>query len=170
MVSIRTSSDYEDTNSKLSPLIEIEGAFKMTTPWLSLAKQLAFVTGGGSGIGAAVAIGLAKAGADVIVADRNVEAARATAILINTRINAAGLGGKAKAVSVDVSKLDDVEKAVKEGEEEFRDSSSLMIAVNCAGITIDKFMTKMDENDWDRVLDVNLKGTFFVTKTTSKAM
>ena len=65
---------------------------------------------------------------------------------------------------------DQVEKTVKDIESEFEGSSNLNIAVNCAGITVDKFMSKMDENDWDRVLNVNLKGTFFVTKAASKAM
>jgi len=141
-----------------------------TAPWISLAKNLAFVTGGGSGIGAAVAKTLAKAGADVAVVDRNAEAARETSVWINTKLNAAGLGGRALHFEVDVSKLDQVEKAVAEAEEAFKGKSSLTVAVNCAGITVDKFMSKMTEDDWDRVLDVNLKGTFFVTKATSKVM
>jgi len=139
-------------------------------PWLTLAKNLAFVTGGGSGIGAAVAKGLARAGADVAVVDRNIEAAKQTSIWINTHINAAGLGGRALHYAADVSKLSDIEQAVNEATEAFNGKSSLTVAVNCAGITVDKFMSKMDENDWDKVIDVNLKGTFFVTKATSKVM
>lgn len=139
-------------------------------PWINLARRLAFVTGGGSGIGAAVAVGLAKVGADVAVVDRNPEAAKATSVLINTTISAAGLGGKARHFAADVSKWEDVQRAVQEAEEAFEGSSKLHIAVNCAGITVDKFMSKMEEADWDRVIDINLKGTFFVTKATSKAM
>src|SRR5437868_6036809 len=135
-------------------------------PWLTLAKNLAFVTGGGSGIGSAVAKGLARAGADVAVVDRNEEAARETAIWINTRLNAAGLGGRALHLAADVSKWDQVDNAVQEAAEAFKGKSPLTVAVNCAGITVDKFMSKMDENDWDRVIDINLKGTFFVTKAS----
>lgn len=140
----------------------------MAASWVSLAGRLAFVTGGGSGIGAAVAKSLARAGANVAVLDRNLEAARETATFINTNINASGNGGRAYSFAVDVSKLDQVELAVEQSQDHFQ--LPLTISVNCAGITVDKFMSKMTEEDWDRVLDVNLKGTFFVTKATSKAM
>ncbi|KAH9261016.1 hypothetical protein BASA81_000720 [Batrachochytrium salamandrivorans] len=140
----------------------------MAAPWLSLSGKLAFVTGAGSGIGAAVAKSLARAGASVAVLDRNEEAARNTATFINTNINASGAGGRATFFQVDVSNLAQVEQAVDKSQEHF--SLPLTLSVNCAGITVDKFMSKMTEEDWDRVLDVNLKGTFFVTKATSKAM
>jgi NAD(P)-dependent dehydrogenase (short-subunit alcohol dehydrogenase family) len=139
-------------------------------PWLTLAKKLAIVTGGGSGIGQSVAKQLARAGADVAVLDRNGESARETAVYINSNINAAGLGGRASSYSVDVSKWNEVENAIKTAHEEFQGKSNLAIAVNCAGITRDKFMMKMDEEDWNKVLDINLKGTFFVSKAAAKYM
>lgn len=139
-------------------------------PWLTLAKRLAIVTGGGSGIGQSVAKQLARSGADVAVLDRNEQSAKDTAVYINSNINAAGLGGSASFYAVDVSKWNEVESAIKSASEEFQGKSDLSIAVNCAGITRDKFMMKMDEDDWNRVLDINLKGTFFVTKAAAKYM
>ena len=137
--------------------------------WLTLSKKLAFITGGGSGIGAAVAKGCARAGANVAVVDRNFEAAKETSIFINTHLNAAGLGGRAIPLQVDVTSLAEIEAGVAEATKRFPETP-LSISVNCAGITVDKFMHKMTEQDWDRVLNVNLKGTFLVTQVTSKVM
>jgi len=135
---------------------------------VSLASRLGLVTGGGSGIGQAVAFQLARAGADVIVVDRNADAARATATFINTNIDAAGLGGRAVSFGVDVTQLGEIQDALTQGQAQF--TSKLTVGVNCAGITKDKFMTKMTEADWDAVLNVNLKGTFLVTKAVSQAI
>lgn len=137
---------------------------------VSLKGKLAVVTGAGSGLGAAVAKAMARAGADVAALDRNENSAKETSVWINTTLDAAGLGGRAASFGCDVSSLSDVEKAVKEATEVFADRSKLCVAVNCAGVTVDKFMSKMTEEDWDRVLNINLKGTFFVTKVTSQAM
>jgi len=151
---------------------------------VSLANRLSFVSalvlrkhnahfghtaGGGSGIGRAVALQLARAGSDVIVVDRNAEAARACATFINTNINAAGQGGSALSFGADVTKMSDLQAALQAGQAHFA-ASKLTVGVNCAGITKDKFMVKMSEDDWDAVLDVNLKGTFLVTKAVAQAI
>lgn len=102
--------------------------------------------------------------------DRNVEAVKSTATYINTRIDAAGLGGSAFAVNsaVDISNLKQVETAVKESVQNFEGKSRLHGGVNCAGITVDKFLLKTEEEDWDRVLNINLKGTFFFNKAIGR--
>jgi 3-oxoacyl-[acyl-carrier protein] reductase len=145
---------------------------QMSTPssWLTLSKRLAIVTGGGSGIGSAVSKSLARAGANVAILDQNLENARETSIFINTRVNAAGQGGKSSYYMCDVSNYAQVSDVVENVIKDFEEQAQLSIAVNCAGITVDRMMNKMTEGEWDKVLDVNLKGTFFMTQVTSKAM
>ncbi len=134
----------------------------------NLAGRIGIVTGGGSGIGKHVAISLAKAGANVGVIDIDEKAARDTAVFINTRLNAAGLSGKATAFSADVSNRDDVETAIAGSVE--RLEGTLTHAVHCAGITADGWMHKMSDQQWDRVININLKGTFLVTQIAAKHM
>jgi len=122
------------------------------------------------GIGRAVAVALSRAGAEVALLDRNAESARDAATWINTNLEAAGAGGRARHFGVDVASMRDVERAVGEAVEEFRGGSELRVAVNCAGITVDRFMGKMTEEEWSKVIAVNLSGTFFVTKAVSDAI
>jgi NAD(P)-dependent dehydrogenase (short-subunit alcohol dehydrogenase family) len=136
---------------------------------VSLANRLAFVTGGGSGIGQAVCYQLSRAGANVMVVDRNADSARATATFINTNIEAAGLGGRAAAYGLDVTKMNEISQAIAHAQDHF-DSTPLSLGVHCAGITKDMFMSKMTEADWDAVLNVNLKGTFLCTKAVAHAI
>ena len=110
------------------------------------------------------------AGADVAVMDRNAESAREVATYINTHLEAAGKSGSARHFAVDVSSWDDVRGGVKQARDAFQGKSRLFASVNCAGITVDKMLAKMEEADWDKVLDVNLKGTFFVTRAVSQAI
>lgn len=133
-----------------------------------LAGRIGVVTGAGSGIGRCVAISLARAGANVAVLDRDLAGARATAVEINTRINAAGQGGSASAFAADVTRKEDVVAAVAGAQD--RLEGTLTHAVNCAGITADVMMHKMSEAQWDSVLSVNLKGTFLVTQAVSDAI
>lgn len=113
---------------------------------------------------------MARAGADVAVLDRNTSAAHATSTWINTNLEAAGLGGRARHFAVDVSNWKEMTDAVAQAQHAFKDKSKLRIGVNCAGITVDKFLTKMEEEDWDRVMDINGKGTFFLTKAVAQAI
>jgi len=110
---------------------------------------------GGSRIGKAVTLVLARHGADVVVADVNIEQAHETAREVEA------LGRAAMAVRVDVTHLEDVEKMVEAAMQRF---GKIDILVNNAGIARDKLILRMTEEDWDTVLNVNLKGTFNCTR------
>ncbi len=122
---------------------------------------MALVTGAAQGIGKAVALLLAQNGADIVVSDINLEKAEETAKEVQT------LGRKALAIKVDVAKLDDVEKMVGAIWARF---GQVDILVNNAGIARDKLILRMTEEDWDAVLNINLKGTFNCTKAVVRHM
>jgi 3-oxoacyl-[acyl-carrier protein] reductase len=128
---------------------------------MELKEKVALVTGAAQGIGKAVALMLARHGADVIVADINLEKAAETA----REVEATGRG--AMAVKVDVTRLSDVEQMVESALGRF---GKIDILINNAGIARDKLILRMTEEDWDAVLDVNLKGTFNCTKAVIKHM
>src|SRR4030043_65411 len=128
---------------------------------LKLAGRVALVTGAAQGIGKAVALLLARNGADIVVSDINLEKAEETANEISS------IGRKALAVKVDVADWNDVERMVGVILEKF---AKIDILVNNAGITRDKLILRMTEEDWDAVLDVNLKGTFHCTKAVVRHM
>jgi 3-oxoacyl-[acyl-carrier protein] reductase len=128
---------------------------------MSLTGKKALITGASRGIGKAVALKLAAEGADVIVTATSLERAKQTADQITL------LGRKAIPVKVDVSVASDVEALFKVVAEEL---GSLDILVNNAGITRDGLLMRMKDEDWDSVLDVNLKGTFLCTREAIKLM
>ena len=128
---------------------------------MKLAGRVALVTGAAQGIGKAVALLLARNGADIVVSDINLEKAEETANEIRS------IGRKALAVKVDVAHWNDVEQMVEVILEKF---AKIDILVNNAGITRDKLILRMTEEDWDAVLDVNLKGTFHCTKAVVRHM
>ncbi len=128
---------------------------------MNLKERVALVTGGAQGIGRAVALTLARNGADVVISDVNQEKAEQTAAEIS------GLGRRSMALKADVAREDDVEKMVEAVLERF---GRIDILVNNAGIARDKLILRMSEGDWDAVLNVNLKGTFNCTKTVLKYM
>ncbi|MBU1627272.1 3-oxoacyl-ACP reductase FabG [bacterium] len=118
---------------------------------MKLKDKIAVITGGGRGIGSATALKFAKEGASVTVADVDPEAANKVAndIIKN--------GGKAIGVGVDVSSKESVDAMIQKTIEKF---GSVDILVNNAGITRDSFASKMKEENWDKVINVNLKGSF----------
>jgi 3-oxoacyl-[acyl-carrier protein] reductase len=126
---------------------------------LRLKGKVALVTGAAQGIGKAVALLLARNGADIVVSDINLEKAEETAKEIES------IGPNAMAVKVDVANLSDVERTVAAILEKF---GKIDILVNNAGITRDKLILRMTEEDWDVVLNVNLKGTFNCTKAVAR--
>ena len=128
---------------------------------MRLQDKVAIVTGGGSGIGHGTCIRLAEEGAAVAVFDINIDAAQRTAREI---IN---MGGKSLSLGVDVSSAAEVDAAVKEVLSAF---GSIDILVNNAGISQLSTVARMTEEDWDRTLDVNLKGAFLCCRAVIPQM
>ena len=128
---------------------------------MSLENRVALVTGAGRGIGKAVAIFLAKAGADIIFTNRNKIYSDQTQAAIEAT------GRRCLAFQVNVSDLKAVEEMVRIAQESF---PKIDILVNNAGITRDILFLRMKRSDWDEVLDVNLTGMFNVTKTIIRGM
>ena len=123
---------------------------------MRLKDKVALVTGGGSGIGHATAMLFAAKGAKVVVSDLNEANALATVAKIKAE------EGDATAVTGDVSKNADAEAMVRGAVETY---GSLDVVVNCAGVVAGKALPTgaSPEEVWDRVMDVNLKGTYLVT-------
>ena len=128
---------------------------------MGLTGQVALVTGAAQGIGRAIAFLLARNGADMIVSDINLEKAEETAKEIEET------GQRAMAIKVDVAHSEEVERMVQTILERF---GHIDILVNNAGIARDKLILRMTEEDWDAVLNVNLKGTFNCTKAVVRHM
>ena len=127
----------------------------------SLAGKVAIVTGGGRGIGLAIARALADDGASVVVSGR--DAARLDAAVKELE----ALGGAALAVAADAAKREDVDRLVEATRERF---GRIDVAVNNAGITRDQLLVRMKDDDWDQVLDTNLRGVFLMTRAVGKVM
>ncbi len=127
-----------------------------------LNDKVAVVTGAAQGIGRAIAEALARRGADVVVADLNVERAEATAKEI-----AADTGRRAIAVQVDVADNASAKAMIDRAITEF---GRIDILVNNAGIARDNLIMRMKEADWDLVLNVNLKGAFNCSKAAIRPM
>jgi len=122
----------------------------------SLENQVALVTGGSRGIGRAVALALARAGADVAV---NYRSAAKQADEVVSQIHA--LGRRAVAIQADVSKSSEVNRLAVEVESGL---GTVTIVVNNAGIARPQALADVTEADWDDILDVNLKSAFLVTQ------
>lgn len=126
-----------------------------------LKGKVAIVTGGSRGIGRAIALRLAAAGAEIAVCARNGEAAAQTAALVSEA------GGRCVSRSVDVTDADQVKALVDEVLSSF---GRLDILVNNAGITRDNLLVRMKEDEWDTVLATNLKGAFTCAKAVARPM
>lgn len=125
----------------------------------TLDNKIALVTGAGRGIGQAIALKLAAAGADIAVVDLKPEFCTETCEKVRA------LGRRAWAYGADVSKAASVEETVAKA---LADCGRVDILVNNAGITKDTLLMRMSEADWDAVLNINLKGTFLFTKTLTR--
>lgn len=131
---------------------------------MRLEGKIALVTGAGKdsrGIGHSIAVALAREGADVAVASHTL----ANALRVADAVQA--LGRRCLAVEMDVSNAESVESGVAEVLEAF---GRIDILVNNAGITRDTLLVRMREEDWDAVVDVNLKGAFLCSRAVAKVM
>ena len=126
-----------------------------------LEGKVAIVTGAARGIGAEIAKRLAADGAAVAVCDLKAEWCDETVAAI------AALGAKAKAYGVNVAVSAEVDACVKGVVADF---GRIDVMVNNAGITKDGLLMRMSDDDWDAVLDVNLKGTFLFTRAVARPM
>jgi len=126
-----------------------------------LENQVAVVTGAGRGIGQAIALKLAAAGADVVCVDLKAEFCEETV----TQVQA--LGRKAWNVPANVAEAASVEAAA---DQILAAAGRVDILVNNAGITRDGLLMRMSEADWDAVLDINLKGAFLFTKAFARTL
>uniref|UniRef100_A0A3P9KDN6 (3R)-3-hydroxyacyl-CoA dehydrogenase n=1 Tax=Oryzias latipes TaxID=8090 RepID=A0A3P9KDN6_ORYLA len=131
---------------------------------IRLISRLTLVTGGGSGIGRAVCQRLASEGASVVVADINQESADETFSSLPDNLR----GQVHMATVVDVSLKDSVKKLVTNIQTRYFQPPS--VCVNTAGITQDEFLLNMEEEQFDRVIQVNLKGSFLVTQAVAQAL
>jgi meso-butanediol dehydrogenase / (S,S)-butanediol dehydrogenase / diacetyl reductase len=118
---------------------------------MKLRGKVSYVTGGGRGIGRGIALALAREGAHVLVADIDAAAARK----VVEEVTALGVEGHA--MSLDVTRFDDVNRLRDTLDERF---GRLDIAVNSAGVISVQRVEGMSEREWDRVMNVNVKGTF----------
>ena len=125
-------------------------------------KKTVFVTGGSRGIGKEVALKFAESGYDVILN------------YVSDKTDVDGLtkelkdkGAESLILKADVSNAEEVENVVKQAIEKF---GKIDVLVNNAGITKDNLLMRMSEEEFDKVLEINLKGTFIVTKAVTKYM
>ena len=129
---------------------------------LSLEGKTALVTGGSRGIGRSIALALAELGADVALTyARSVDAANEVRKEIEAK------GRKAKAIQADAVSLDKAEEVINDLTDEW---GKLDILVNNAGITRDNLILRMSEDQWDEVIDTNLKSIFNYSKAVAKPM
>lgn len=126
---------------------------------INLKDKVSLITGASRGIGKEIALKLAKLGSDIVLVDIN-ESDEA-----KKEIEA--LGRKAMVLKADVSSMEQTKEVVEKALEEF---GKVDILVNNAGITRDNLLMRMSEEDWDAVLDINLKGSFNMSKSLIRSM
>lgn len=128
---------------------------------MRLIGKVAIITGAGQGIGRMIAMRLAAEGASVVIGDVNTETAWETAQEIETK------GGNAVSIKLDVTKRNDVEEITRLALEKF---GKIDILVNNAGIYPNSPIVDMKEEEWDLVMDINLKGTFLCSQAAARQM
>ena len=128
---------------------------------LSLEGKIALITGGARGIGKEIALLFANEGANIVICDINIDQAEQTAKEIQDS------GRECLVFKADVIDSRDVQNMVDKILDKYK---KLDILINNAGITRDNLILRMSEEDWDKVIAVNLKGCFVCTKLVSKVM
>ena len=133
----------------------------MTDPLFSVQQQVVIVSGGSRGIGRALAVGFAQRDARVIITGRHADSLEATAREIGTADN------PVRAITCDVSRRDQVETLVNTVIEEFGQIDTL---INVAGVNRRKPALDVSEDDYDFILDINLKGAFLLSQAAGRKM
>jgi NAD(P)-dependent dehydrogenase (short-subunit alcohol dehydrogenase family) len=128
---------------------------------MMLAERVALVTGAGHGIGRAVALALAEAGAHVAAADIDAVAAKATAVAVDAA------GRRGLAVAADAGDLGAIDDMVRQVVESF---GRIDVLVNNAGVTRRAGIMELTESDWDRIMRINGKGVFFCLQRVAREM
>jgi len=126
-----------------------------------LNNKLSIVTGGCGGIGEATALTLAREGSNVVIVDYNIEKGDEIAKKIND------LGSEALVIKTDITNRNEVQNMKKQALDKF---NTIDILVNCAGILTYSSVEKTSVEEWDKVLDVNLKGTFLCSQVVIDVM
>lgn len=126
---------------------------------MNLENKVSLITGGSRGIGKGIALKLASLGSDIVIVDIN-EAKE-------TKKEIEALGRKVIVFKADVSKMEETDEVVSKVLKEFK---NVDILVNNAGITRDNLLMRMSEEDWDSVIDINLKGSFNMSKSLIRSM
>jgi 3-oxoacyl-[acyl-carrier protein] reductase len=126
-----------------------------------LDGRVAIVTGGSRGIGGAIAALLAEHGAAVVVSGRDADRLERAVHELQER------GASVQGVRADAAKREDVDRLVEAAKERF---GRVDVVVNNAGITRDGLLIRMKDDDWDRVMDTNLRGAFLMTRAAAKLM
>ena len=126
-----------------------------------LDGKVAIVTGGSRGIGAEIGARLAEDGAAVVVSGRDADRLQRAVRDLEAR------GGAALGIAADAASREDCERLVSAARQHF---GRIDILVNNAGVTHDELLIRMKDEDWDRVIEVNLRGAFLMTRAVSKSM
>lgn len=119
------------------------------------------VTGGGNGIGRSCALAFAESGASVVIVDISAEA------LASARAEIEALGGKCTSYVCDVTRVSQIEEVM---EDIYKTQGRIDLLLNSAGINIQQIAEEVTEEAWDKIMDVNLKGTFFCCQAAGKKM
>ncbi|PYN43830.1 MAG: 3-oxoacyl-[acyl-carrier-protein] reductase [Candidatus Rokuibacteriota bacterium] len=127
----------------------------------ALDGKVAIVTGGSRGIGAEIGARLAEDGAAVVVSGRDADRLQRAVRDLEAR------GGAALGIAADAANREDCERLVSAARQHF---GRIDILVNNAGVTHDELLIRMKDEDWDRVIEVNLRGAFMMTRAVSKAL
>jgi len=141
-------------------MLELKGKTPKKSPW-DLTRQIAIVTGARRGMGRTHALALARAGAKVVVADISLEECQKVVEEIKKE------KGEAMAVKCDVSKKEEIDEMVRKTIEKW---GKIDVLVNNAGICQFKPFLELTEEEWDRTIDINLKGYFLCAQAAAKEM
>ena len=133
-------------------------------PSFRLDGRLAVITGASDGIGRAFALAYSRSGAEVVLVSRTREK------LLDVQRLVEGAGGRAHIICADVSKVEGIRSIEPEVSRLLQGRNLALVLVNCAGFGFTKPALEISEQDWDRVMDVHAKGTFFCCQSLGRFM